>query len=152
MSAMDEKKKKAYWPLVEWLIGEDKPSVFIADIPKNVGGDKLLPNLQAAWIDGLIEFGRRCYVTTGVPSANSKKEHERVVLESEMSWTGHKKHTHRPLKDILEEDKALPKNVVEIDNVQGKDGNYSAQAVPVDAGILRLQMRATDKCYAELAA
>lgn len=146
-----EKTQKAYWPVVDWLLNHDGPA-FVADIPKTVAGDKLLSSLNAAWIDGMVEFGRREFVTTGIPTPSSKREGSRVIIEPGMSWTGIRKNAHLALKDIVAEDAKLPKEVFEIDNVQGKDGNYSAQAVAVDAGLLRLQVRATDKCYAELAA
>ena len=151
MPAVTEKAQKAYWPLIEYLVNLDGP-VYVADIPKNIGGEKLVANMNSAWIDGMIEFGRRHYTTTGVSSPDSIKHAERTIPETTMSWTGHKRNVHKPLRDLLKEDDVLPANVVEIVQDKDQQGNPVFKPVAVKSELLRLQVRTTDKCFAEMAA
>ncbi len=131
-----------YKNLLDYLSEKDK--IPVADLPKGLGDVALL---SGAWLNGLVEFGRRSPIATGVPDHLSKAIGKKLIFDDDMkptswSWTGPKRNAdrHKQLKDILAEDEA----------VTLIDHETLPKTLPDPR--LRLHVRLTDKGLATLAA
>lgn len=148
---------KVFDSLVAFLADKDLgiEGMPLSDVPEKLRDGKLL---AAAWADGAVEFGRRHHTFTGSPNQdnNDNKRHaEECRLDGEgYSWTGGKKTTHKPMRDLLKEEDALPQKVVEVIKVEDRSTNpptIRTKRETVSSAVLKLRIRLTEKGYAALA-
>ncbi len=78
----------------------DEPR-FVAELPKQFQ-DPI--TLGQAWIEGLIEFGRRTYVITGKPGPQAQYAGGVLIVEENIDWTGYKRKSHKMTRELLQED------------------------------------------------
>ena len=73
---------------------------FVAELPKQF--NPIL--LSQAWINGLIEFGRRTHILAGKPGPKSETVGTMLIVEDSTDWSGFKRKSHKATKDLLAED------------------------------------------------
>ena len=150
--AVDTQVQKIYQQLINYL-AEKGEALFVADLPKQFQDLKIL---NVAWIEGMVEFGKRHYVITGEASHDSRAHVLVCLVEDGISWTGPKRNIHKPLKDLLAEDNELPmecRRQRKVEKKQKTDSEiYEIVKEKVPNTVLRLQIRITDKGYAAMAA
>lgn len=144
-----------YESLISFLADKDLDTAGMpfAELPEKVRDNKAI---SAAWAAGLIEFGRRHYSICGAPNQDindNKKHAEEARLDGDgYSWSGGKRNSHKPFRDLIEEEKSLPSKVMVIEKVQVSKHPpaFDLKRTEAPAGILKLRIRLTDKGYASL--
>lgn len=141
--------------LLDHLVEKDGP-VACAEVPAD------LRNLMArAWANGMIEFGRANHSFVPMPALDGrggalKDAEERIVLRCLLdeghSWTGPKKNSHKPLRDLLAEEEALPSKLYKRTKVQDPVTKaFRVEDKEQPAALLHLRVRITDKGFGALA-
>jgi hypothetical protein len=126
-------------------------SIFVSDLPKELTEPRVL---NAAWSEGVVEFGRANYSETGIPlHANDSRANTKIfLLDAGVSWTGTRSTRHGSLATMLEEDKSLPECFSQVKVVDPNDKDRTiVTRKKVEGNPLRLQIRITDKGWGRLA-
>lgn len=150
-----------YESVVSYLADKEVESVGmpLADMPEKLRDPKVL---AAAWAAGIIEFGRCQHSIAGATNDNSsdnRRHREEYRLDAGYSWSGGKKNTHKPFRDLLAEDKPIrdggliPDKVYEVEKIEDRSTNpptYKIKRTEHPGSILKLRIRLTDKGMASL--
>lgn len=145
-----------YDSLLMYLADKDLGSegMALAEVDGKLRDTKIL---SAAWAAGVIEFGRRHHTFTGAPNQDSndnRRHNEECRLDGDgYSWSCGKRNTHKPLRDLLKEEEALPQKIVEVIKVEDKSTNpptIKIKRTEHKPDVLKLRVRLTDKGYASV--
>lgn len=131
-------------------------TVPLESLPKELA---TLDILASAWAEGLVELGRAAhswgFYADHKGAARVDENGVKLTfawIDEGMNWSKQRNTYHKPIKDILDEDKTeLPEKVTKQIKLWSKEAKeYEIRKVEFPGALLRLQVRLTDKGHSTL--
>jgi hypothetical protein len=89
-------------------------TVAVTDLPKQFDHGLL----AQAWIEGVVEFGRRTHVFAGRPGTKAEFTGNIVILEDGVGWSGPKNRSHCSFAELIAREEHL---------IPGQRGEYGTE-------------------------